>query len=157
MGPYARWERNSTFISTPLTLCTTPTKRSTDESSMHPHQVCSRALPVHCFGRQWGHNCGGQRQDEHHKWFLQRQPSMAALPNRQSVILFDPGQHVLAEPCWYWVWSKRQMQSCTSAKVDENNFDGSNAKRAGYRSQQPPTCRNLIADDHENGGRILIV
>ncbi|KAL8461225.1 hypothetical protein ACS0TY_031829 [Phlomoides rotata] len=64
---------------------------------------------------------------------FRRQPAMAVLPNGQPVILFDPGMAAAFRFNHMGVGYRRggalQSDSDTSSVVDENNFDGSDAKR----------------------------
>lgn len=70
--------------------------------------------------------------------FFRRQPAMAVLPNGQPVILFDPGMAAAYRINQVGVGfgagagagaGAMQSDSDTSSVVDENNFDGGDAKR----------------------------
>ncbi|KAH6833909.1 ethylene responsive element binding factor 4 [Perilla frutescens var. hirtella] len=65
--------------------------------------------------------------------FFRRQPAMAVLPNGQPVILFDPGMAAAYRLNQVGVGfghgGAMQSDSDTSSVVDENNFDGADAKR----------------------------
>lgn len=65
---------------------------------------------------------------------FRRQPTMAVLPNGQPVILFDPGMAAAYRfnqmaGVGYVRGGALQSDSDTSSVVDENQFDGSDAKR----------------------------
>ncbi|XP_057792584.1 ethylene-responsive transcription factor 4-like [Salvia miltiorrhiza] len=63
--------------------------------------------------------------------FFRRQPTMAVLPNGQPVILFDPAMAAAyrLNAAAYGRGGAVQSDSDTSSVVDENNFDGAEAKR----------------------------
>ncbi|KAG6416890.1 hypothetical protein SASPL_124331 [Salvia splendens] len=75
-----------------------------------------RAVTVADFGQIGGYQ------------FLRRQPTMAVLPNGQPVILFDPAA-AAAYGMGYGRGGAVKSESDTSSVVDENNFDGAEAKR----------------------------